>query len=409
MPRAAREERHSVVVDFGSELRKSPLEKSTGRVTSETKTGKSWVDHPVNLAELKRLYDPHHSRCLRLKAMCAVGLGWEKEGGGELKLPGSKNGETAQDILNEVADDVEDVGGGCLELVMNGGGKIGEMNWVPAAQCRFSVDRARIQQSAGSGKTAEWAVWNGKWPVGEKSCILYIAQEGTWSTYYGEPDWLGCMDSLMLATSARLYLRKLLDNNCIPPFMATIIGSGLSDKPKTDPTTGKQMPSPLEELVKSFERNFKGAANAGKALFQSLPNTDAKIQVEKLGSSLGDTKDLIQILQGSRDEIVSSHGVPPRLVGIVSSGQLGGGGEILGQLQLFDQILIQDRHRIWQEALNPVLPLMEGVTAGTRIAFRGLDLESLNAGTTGAGTMDPIARVDQILRAATRKGRVYRG
>lgn len=401
--------RHSIVVDFGTEMRKSPLEKASDRVHGEDKTGRSWVDHPANLAELKRLYDPYHSRCLRLKAMCSVGLGWEKEGGGELVLPGNKSGETAQDVLNEVADDVEDVGGGCLELVLNAGGRIGELNWVPASQCRFNKDRTRIQQSAGANKTAEWPVWNGKWPAGARSCILYIAQEGTWSSYYGEPDWLGGLSSIMLATSARLYLRKLLDNNCIPPVMVTIMGHGLVDKPRTDPTTGKAMPSPLEETVKAFERNFKGAANAGKALFQSLPNADAKIQVDRLGSSLGDTKDLVQILAHSRDEIISNHGVPPRLAGVVASGSLGGAGELLGQMLLFDQTLVSDRHRIWQEALNPVIPFMEGVTGSPRIAFRGLDLEGLDGGQTGAGTpQDAIQRVERMLATAVRK-RPYRG
>jgi len=45
--------------------------------------------------------------------------------------------------------------------------------------------------------------------------------------------------------------------------------------------------------------------------------------------------------------IVSAHGVPPRIVGIVTAGQLGGGGEADSQLRIFEEIdRAPERNRI---------------------------------------------------------------
>ena len=39
----------------------------------------------------------------------------------------------------------------------------------------------------------------------------------------------------------------------------------------------------------------------------------------------------------TRDEIIAAHNTPPRLVGIITSGQLGGGNELISQVHQFNE------------------------------------------------------------------------
>jgi transposase len=45
-------------------------------------------------------------------------------------------------------------------------------------------------------------------------------------------------------------------------------------------------------------------------------------------------------------DIIACHGIPPRLISIVNQGQLGGGGEVFGQLEIFFKTMIKPKQRI---------------------------------------------------------------
>jgi len=45
----------------------------------------------------------------------------------------------------------------------------------------------------------------------------------------------------------------------------------------------------------------------------------------------------------NRNDIIASHGVPPRLVGVMSAGQLGGGTELIDQLHAFNELVIKPK------------------------------------------------------------------
>jgi hypothetical protein len=50
-----------------------------------------------------------------------------------------------------------------------------------------------------------------------------------------------------------------------------------------------------------------------------------------------------KLSQATREEILAAHGVPPRLVGIVTAGQLGGGSEMEGQMLSFIEMKVKPR------------------------------------------------------------------
>ena len=66
-----------------------------------------------------------------------------------------------------------------------------------------------------------------------------------------------------------------------------------------------------------------GVKNAGRVLLMEDENDRVEIKFEKLNL---DVKDLMTTkpFEFFRDVTVASHGVPPRMLGIVTAGQLGG-------------------------------------------------------------------------------------
>jgi len=73
--------------------------------------------------------------------------------------------------------------------------------------------------------------------------------------------------------------------------------------------------------------------------------------------------------------------VPPRMLGIMTAGQLGGGGEVSGQLFTFEHLTLKPKRRRMLDQLRPTLKelgLAPGSTEDSlqddQVAFRPLDL-----------------------------------
>ncbi|HQG60378.1 MAG TPA: phage portal protein, partial [Caldisericia bacterium] len=76
----------------------------------------------------------------------------------------------------------------------------------------------------------------------------------------------------------------------------------------------------------------------------------------------------------NRDLMVVAHGVPPHLLGIIESGNLGGGtGQ--SQLQNFKNLVIAPRQRFLEERINRTI-IREGLgISGWRFRFNEMDAE----------------------------------
>ncbi|GAG54586.1 unnamed protein product, partial [marine sediment metagenome] len=85
-------------------------------------------------------------------------------------------------------------------------------------------------------------------------------------------------------------------------------------------------------------------------------------EVEKM--SFGD------LLNMSRDEIISANGVPPRVMGISTPGKLGGGTEIRDELKLFKEITVRPKQKLREDRINMTV-LAE---SGDRIKFNEIDI-----------------------------------
>ncbi|MEG1913309.1 MAG: hypothetical protein RR091_12585, partial [Cloacibacillus sp.] len=106
-------------------------------------------------------------------------------------------------------------------------------------------------------------------------------------------------------------------------------------------------------LKEGFE-NMKGVNNAFRTLLLSIPFEGATIKFEKL---MADFKDMPfdKLTQATREEILAAHGTPPRLVGIVTAGSLGGESEADAQLRNFVETKIKPRMKYLERRVGLLL------------------------------------------------------
>lgn len=302
--------------------------------------------------------NPFHSTCLRTKATCAVGLGLDflDEGKNQKEFEDQLSkvnllGESFLQVINEVALDYGRTGNGYLEVVVDKTGIPKEFYLIPA------INTFAYQLVRGSKKPRAWRVNNetGSYDdfemfiPGESkngSFCIHFAEPSPLSRYYGAPSWEGCVEDIELSACAKQYNKKFFINSGVPDCAVIIENGDLTKKDK-------------EQIQLFFQQNYKGIANAHKAIFIPVQGDGVAVRIEPIGVSMKDRDMSFKNLgESSRDAILSAHGVPPRLAGVVTSGQLGGGGEVAGQFKVFKELVVDPMQRTFENSLKPVFRLM---------------------------------------------------
>jgi len=165
-----------------------------------------------------------------------------------------------------------------------------------------------------------------------------LTYDSPMSRFYGEPDYLASINSILVNENIDLYNSVFFANGAMPDMAVVFENS-----------------EPSDEQMRAFEQffgaTFKGTKNAHRTLILSAPPSiegkEARIRLEKLNES----KDLsFEKLRGiNRDDIVAAHNTPPRLVGIVNSGGWGGAGELMGQLHIYNEMCIKPKQEMIEE------------------------------------------------------------
>lgn len=223
-------------------------------------------------------------------------------------------------------------------------------------------------EKAGSANFALFNIPAHEWRTNKKREIFQIDNEGLAhkldgfyfkyyspsSRYYGEPDYLSALSAILINKQADEYNSAFFSNGARPDLAIIHENS-----------------EPNEEQIKAykefFSSNFKGSGNAHKTLLAytggNINEKDAHIRFEKLGGV--DDLSFANLKKVSRDEIALAHGIPPRLLGIMDAGGLGGSGELIGQLQQFNEIEIK-----------PKIELIEGFfeNIGIKVCLKALDV-----------------------------------
>ena len=278
-------------------------------------------------------YNGWHGRCVHLKAALIGGLGWELVTDDDNKEPDDAHKEimalldrpddeeptmTFDEIVNRFLIDYNATGNGMFEISRTALNKIGGFYHVPVRDMRRDADfKGYVQDKIITRVNFDNFSLKDK---SDKNQILHYLKYDPQDTYYGLPAWVGSLATIVLDRKAVEYNANLFANGMMAKTAITITG-GTFDKE-------------VIAKIKTFVEENRGTDSAGKVLVLMNRGEKSTITIAPLTK---DNKegDYNQTRKDNRDEIIAAHGVPPRMVGVVSAGQLGGGGEVSQQMRVF--------------------------------------------------------------------------
>ena len=142
------------------------------------------------------------------------------------------------------------------------------------------------------------------------------------------------------------YKYDYFNNRGVPEILITATGG----------TVSKEMWTNIENIVKA---NI-GLGNTQKSAAINLDNPEIKFDVLKLGAESKAEDDYEPVSNALALQIVSVHGVPPLLAGILIPGKLGASNELPNAMMAFQQLRISKAQKIFTRMLGKTLGDKEG-------------------------------------------------
>jgi len=313
-----------------------------------------WPIEPRNLAMLYRA-SAEHSRAVHVKAESAFGGGLL----GEAAKIEALCDTGATELFVQLGLDLETYGNAFLQLIRSDDGtRIIGLRRLPAItmSCFREGYLQRIGRPNGDTRKVTFTARE----------IVHLKEPCPLGRRYALPTWIGCEGMLELAYAATRYNASFFKNNAIPEYAITFKGV----TPSAD----------QKRSIQSFFRNeHQGMDNAHRTLIMTS-GEDGSVDIKRLTADVKDG-DFLKLIDAARDRIPVAHGAPPRILGIVTAGQLGGGGEVAGQLFIFENLTLKPKRRRMLDQLRPILRELD-LTPGNpeaalekgEVAFRPLDL-----------------------------------
>jgi len=325
---------------------------------------RSWPYDYGALAALMQL-NTWHARCVEVVAGAAVGVGYDLAADDETK---EKEARSALEALVEdsfsnfcafIIEALRATGVAYIEVVRNAKNEIAELYPVLPQTIWINKDPTTGFTHKPEKNSNTKVAFKRFGEQGEGNEIIMLKTPCMADRHYGLPRWLPCMGAIDLDASAIDYNRAFFSNSAIPEMAIIVEGGEFSPE--------------VEEAVKNFlTNNFKGADNAHRTLYIPVTDPNVKVRLEPLNKQIRDAA-FHQLRVDDRDEIIGAHGVPPRIVGIMSAGSLGGGGEVTGQILVFDQVTLQPVREKLSKIFNKTIIAEMGLP---EISFRKLDITS---------------------------------
>ena len=365
-----------------------PILKARESMPSEGEGLTGLVYPPVSLNQILGLTysNAFHTQCISLEAEMSIGLEYEAPKTVENFLEGiSGDQDTFLDLLAMFTWDWECLGNGYLEVARSRKGQIGELYHVHAQTVYPSTNGNRlseyVQETTNQVRFSPFGTRDGN-----RNELFHIKRYTPLSTYYGLPEWVACMEALRLDQEKKTFYAAFFKNFAVPALAVVLEGAEFDEA--------------VEKKLQAGFNQMKGAENAFRALMLSIPFEGATVRFEKL---MADFKDLPfdQLTQATREEILAAHGVPPRLVGIITAGSLGGGGEAEGQLLNFIATKIEPRTKFLERKVKLLLRDAGLPEEFTLKGIRPVTPKELSPEEQAAAEKEAIA---EVLKSLNRRG-----
>lgn len=343
----------------------SPLQAYSSSMLSNGINIVLWPLHQLSLAALFSA-SIEHARACSVKAEGAFGNGviTDNSEAGErfdqLCQFGSAN------LLSALGLDLEVYGNAFIEVV-SAGAHVLQLRHVPAITMWRTDDLKGFVQVTFDPQGNENTIFF------KPAQIVHLRYACPFGGYYARPTWLAASGMMELAHAAIQYNKNFFTNRALPEYLIT--------------TTGKQLSQEQQKTITGFfNREFKGLDNSHKTLYLHLSDIEAKIEAKPLSAGLKEAE-FTKLLEMSRNFIPTAHGVPPRILGIVTAGSLGGGSEVTGQMHVFNEFTLKPRQRAMLQMLHAALSSRTGIDIDS-IKINSVDLtppDVMEGGSASAG------------------------
>jgi portal protein len=397
-----------------------------------------------------KIHNVHHSACIRAKTKALVGLGHvlaeDLEPGPDPEftpegVPKSKPKRTQKNpskvsetldplcrqswrhTLEQLAEDYWQVGNAYLEVVRESpGGKITGLHWQPASEVRVVVEdnfganihyviRGRIGGDVRMATYGDSIGFMGRPQMGgsqilastdsrvvtpgKVSEMIHIAEPTTLDRWYGVPQWLASSALVELVQALHQHQFDFHVNRGVPEFLMLLLGA------KIDKKTWSAITSTFDGYV--------GLGNQHKASVFNITDPNVKVEMHKMameGIQNGTFfRDMSETLSTT---IVSAHGVPPSLAGILIPGKMGATNESTNAIMVFQTLEIGPEQDHFESMLGSRLgdPVKNGGLGLERSDFElRTIIEEMAEAMEKLKPADTMARMKPQLPEAAAEGR----
>lgn len=431
----------------GSRLFKALSEGAASNVGEEA--GEKELPFDFNAAARFKVHNVHHSACIRAKTKALVGLGHvlaeDLEPGeptefDDMGVPKPKPKRTIKNpskvsekldplcrhswrhTLEQLAEDYWQVGNAYLEVVRDDGGAITGLHWQPATDVRIVVEdnfganihylvRGRVGGDVRMATYGDRDDFMSRKPIAIGSIpvptnmpdgqqrrvseMIHIAAPTTLDRWYGVPQWLASSALVELVQALHQHQFDFHVNRGVPEFLMLLLGAKADKKTWT-------------AITQTFD-GYVGLGNQHKASVFNIPDPNIKVQMEKLameGIQNGTFfRDMSETLSTT---IVSAHGVPPALAGILIPGKMGASNESSNALMVFQTLEIGPEQEHFETMLGSRLgdPARSGGLGLTRPDFElRTIIEEMAEAMEKLKPADTMGRMKQQLPQAAAEGR----
>lgn len=375
-------------------------------------TGEIYPGIDYSAATRFRLYNIHHARCLDVKRWATIGLGLEDESIERMLNPLCRISWQTQ--LAKVVDDYFNVGNGYLEVVRRGGpdSPITGLFHVPAASVGIyledprGVDRHFVVHGKGlmapgrnmvrMAEFGDAAGFRRRRTVSagtRVSEIIHFPDPNSLDTWYGVASWLAAAATIELAQAMMQHQFDFHRNRGVPEMLLFLTGGRVDD-------------DTWDNLKKAFG-SFVGLGNQHKSGVFNITNPDIQAMVEKIGSEDAANgtffRDMMEALAVT---IVSAHGVPPALAGILIPGKMGAANEASNAAMMFQSLTVGPQQHHFETILNCTLGGEQGIEGITDTSFQFKTIvDELAESMKKLQPMDTMGRMRDELGEAASEGR----
>lgn len=311
-----------------------------------------------------------HNAILKRKAMMIGGNGWSTTGlsTDALRfLDNPYNDMNLSDIAFRCSYDLEIFGSFAVEVIYSKDmTKIAEINYIPSNKIRVSENREYVYYAD------DWSNLKKFGPIKKpildlnnptSSQILYVKEYRPGSEYYGQPEYLSCVNWIELEWEISLFHLNQVKRGFAPSMVITFKNGIPSDEE-------------MRDIIRQLQNDYEGAINAGKTMFLFSDGEDRAPSITPIDLNDSDER-FIELNKEITQGILTGHSVTnPGLFGISTPGELGQKSVILESLEIFQSMYVNPKQDIIERTFSK-LARFNNIEAPLVLNKYNLDLQKI--------------------------------